>query len=186
MSRWLGRVLVRPLLLYRRLRYGYAFRRIPIAGPKYAIVDPADYERLRKYEWFLRRGPYCFHVRRHVPGGKGKKDILIYMHQEILKVPKGMVVDHINQDGMDNRSANLRPATPSQNLCNRKKRSGSKYSKYKGAYWHKLNRKWAARIGINKKEIHLGYFKNEMDAARAYDEAAKKYHGEFASPNFAE
>ncbi len=108
------------------------------------------------------------------------------MHQELVKVPDGMVVDHINHDGMDNRRANLRPATYSQNLYHRKNRSGAKYSKYKGVSWKKHNRKWEARIGFEKKEIHLGYFRSEIDAARAYDRAAKKYHGEFASLNFPE
>ena len=175
-----------PVLLYRRLRYGYAFRLIRMAQPRYAKVDPADYKRLRGYEWFCRNGKNSFYARRHVPGGKGKKEALIYMHQEVIKVPKGMVVDHINHDGMDNREANLRAATYSQNLCHRRKRSGAKYSKYKGVCWKKKNRKWVARIGLEKKEIHLGYFRSEIDAAKAYDRAAIKYHGDFACLNFSE
>jgi len=119
-----------------------------------------------------------------VRSGKGNKETLIYIHQEVIEVPKGMVIDHINHDGMDNRRANLRPATYSQNLYHRKKRSGAMYSKYKGVHWHKNHRKWLARITFEKKTIHLGYFRNEIEAARAYDEATKKYHGEFASLNF--
>jgi len=142
------------------------------------------YNRLRKYEWLTKKGKNSFYARRRVAGGKGKKETLIYMHQEIIEVPEGMVVDHINHDGMDNRGANLRPATYSQNLYHRKKRSGAMYSKYKGVHWHKLHRKWLARITFKKKTIHLGYFTDEIDAAKAYDEAAKKYHGEFASLNF--
>ena len=60
------------------------------------------------------------------------------------------------------------------------------YSKYKGVHWHKNHRKWLARITFEKNTIHLGYFRNEIEAAKAYDEAAKKYHGEFASLNFPE
>jgi len=101
-------------------------------------------------------------------------------------VPEGMVVDHINHDGMDNRKANLRAATHSQNLCHRRKHSGTKSSKYKGVHWHKFNKRWAARITFKKKTINLGYFRNEIDAAKAYDRAARKYHGEFASLNFPE
>ena len=111
------------------------------------------------------------------------------MHQEILKVPKGMVVDHINNDGMDNRSANLRAATKAQNSRNRKKflkSDGSKQSKYKGVSWHKKTHKWEASITFERKSIYLGIFKNEIDAAKAYDEAAKKYHGQFACLNFPE
>lgn len=182
----LGKLAVAILLLYRRLRYGYPFRRIPMAGPKYAIVDPADYERLRKYEWFARKGKNSFYARRYEARGKGKKETLVYMHQEIIKVPKGMMVDHINHDSMDNRRANLRAATTSQNSYNRKKLSRQCSSKYKGVWWHKSSLKWQARIIFEKKRIHLGTFKNEIDAAKAYDEAARKYHGEFACLNFPE
>jgi len=155
-----------------------------MAQPRYAKVDPADYERLRKYEWLTKKGKNSFYARRRVPTGKSKKEKLVYMHQMVVKVPKGMVIDHINQDGMDNRSGNLRPATHSQNLCNRKKRSGATQSKYKGIYWRKKVRKWQASIKCNKKRIELGYFRDEIEAAKAYDRAAKKYHGEFACLNF--
>jgi len=106
------------------------------------------------------------------------------MHQEIIEVPEGMVIDHINHDGMDNRMANIRAATHSQNMCNIRKRPGTKHSKYRGIYWKKKNRKWQAQITFEKKRICLGYFRNEIDAAKAYDRAARKYHGEFASLNF--
>ena len=155
-----------------------------MAQPQYAKVEPADYKRLRGYEWLSKKGKNSFYAQRLVPTGKAGKETLVYMHQEVIEVPEGMVVDHINHDGMDNREANLRAATYSQNLYHRKKRSGAKYSKYKGVSWKKVNRKWVARIGFEKKEIHLGYFHSEIEAAKAYDRAAIKYHGEFASLNF--
>ena len=155
-----------------------------MSQPKYAKVDPGDYERLRKYEWLARKGINSFYARRRVPTGKAKKEKLVYMHQMVIEVPEGMVIDHVNQDGMDNRSGNLRPATHSQNLYNRKKRSGATQSKYKGIYWRKKVRKWQASIKCNKKRIELGYFRDEIEAAKAYDRAAKKYHGDFACLNF--
>ena len=106
------------------------------------------------------------------------------MHHMVIKIPDGMVIDHINHDGMDNRSNNLRAATYSQNLYNRKKRSGATYSKYKGTHWHKIHKKWAARITFEKKTIELGYYLSEIEVAKAYDRAAKKYHAEFACLNF--
>ncbi len=157
-----------------------------MAQPRYAKVDPADYKRLCGYEWLAKKGRNSFFARRRVPAGKGGKEALIYMHQEIIEVPEGMVVDHINHDGMDNRGANLRAATYSENMYHRRKRSGAKQSKYKGIYWRKKNRKWQALITFEKKRIYLGYFWNEIEAAKAYDRAAMKYHGEFASLNFPE
>jgi len=181
---WLESIIVWPVLLYRRVRYGYAFRQIRMAQPRYAKVDPADYKRLKRYKWIARKGKNSFYTLRYAAGGKRKKGTLIYLHQEVIKVPQGMVIDHINHDGMDNRMANLRAATYSQNLCHRKKRSGTNQSKYKGIYWREKNRKWQALITFEKKKIYLGYFRSEIDAARAYDHAAKIYHGEFASLNF--
>ena len=157
-----------------------------MSQPRYAIVDPADYDRLKGHKWVTKKGDKTFYARRYIPRGKGKNDTLVYIHQEIIKVPKGMVVDHINHDGMDNRRANLRAATHSQNLCNRKKRSGAMYSKYKGVHWHKHHKKWSSRITFQKKTIELGSFEDEIEAAKAYDEAAKIHHGEFACLNFPE
>ena len=155
-----------------------------MSGPKYAKVDPADYKRLRKHEWLVKKTRNSYYSLRIGPGKKAGRESQIYMHKEILKVPEGMVTDHINRDGMDNRRANLRAATHSQNMCNKRKRSGPTYSKYKGIHWHKLHRKWKAAITFEKKRIYLGSFENEIDAAKVYDEAAKKYHGEFACLNF--
>jgi len=182
---WLEGIVVWPVLIYRRLRYGYTFRRIRMAQPKYAKVDPADYKRLKKYDWIARKGTNCFYAQILEPNVITEKKMM-HMHQVILEVPEGMVVDHINHDTMDNRSANLRAATKVQNSYNRKKLSRQCSSKYKGVWWHKSSLKWQARVIFEKKRIHLGTFKNEIDAAKAYDEAAKKYHGQFACLNFPE
>ena len=184
MARRVGRLGMGALLLYRRVRYGYAFRLIRMGQPRYAKVDPGDYERLRGYEWLARKGRNSFYALRRAARGKGGKEGIIYMHREVIEVGEGEVVDHINHDGLDNRGENLRAATASQNMCHRKKRSGATHSKYKGIYRRKKIGKWQAQITFEKKRICLGHFGDEIEAAEAYDRAAMKYHGDFASLNF--
>jgi hypothetical protein len=108
------------------------------------------------------------------------------MHREILNPPGHLMVDHINHNGLDNRKANLRLATCAQNSYNRRQGRKNKSSKYTGVSWKQWTKKWAAIICYKKKNIIVGYFENEIQAAKAYDKAAKKYHGEFASLNFME
>jgi len=181
---WLDYLLVWPLLLYRLLRYGYTFRRITLTQGKYAIVDCDDYFELIKYKWHAYRCGNTFYASRSIRTKDGKKHGF-NMHRQVLKVPDGMFVDHINRNGLDNRKANLRPATFNQNMRNRgeyKVRNCT--SKYKGVTWHREGKCWQARIIGNHKYIHLGSFRDELKAAKAYDKAAIKYHGEFAALNF--
>lgn len=140
-----------------------------------AIVDDEDYESLSKYRWLLHKAGYA--IRRE----KGKT---ILMHRCLIAVPAGMQVDHINHNGLDNRKNNLRPCTMAQNQRNRGV-SKSNTSGCKGVYWNRKTNKWVAQIVSNQNEkTYLGSFLDIKDAARGYDEAAKKYHGEFAKLNF--
>ena len=86
-------------------------------------------------------------------------------------------IDHINLDKSDNRWSNLREATNAQNQANKATLFG-----FKGAIWHKTNRKWCAKISRNNKTRHLGYLATQQEAAVAYAEAAKEFQGEFARP----
>jgi hypothetical protein len=105
------------------------------------------------------------------------------MHREVIDIPEGMVCDHINRKVFDNRKGNLRPATVSQNNCNTRKRAHTT-SRYRGVSWYARLNKWMAQINANGRRIHLGVFDDEVDAAKTYDAAARKYHGEFAVLNF--
>lgn len=181
---WLEKITVLPVLLYRRIRYGYPFRRIPLTQGKYAIVDSDDYYHLAKYKWHAARRDGRFYAIRAVRTGNGKKRH-IPMHRQVLKVAEGLLIDHINRNGLDNRRANLRPATPAQNVLNRTKFKKRTYgSKYKGVTYNRTKDLYQAQIQLNRKYIFLGFFQDEVRAAKAYDLAAKKYHGDFAALNF--
>ncbi|MHC4566413.1 MAG: 5'-3' exonuclease H3TH domain-containing protein, partial [Planctomycetota bacterium] len=109
------------------------------------------------------------------------------MYRQVIKVPDHLFVDHINRNRLDNRKANLRPATAAQNGQNRVKYRKGKYSsKYKGVSRRRSRMPWRATIRVNGRPKHLGSFTSEVRAAKAYDRAAKKYHGEFAVLNFSE
>jgi DNA polymerase-1 len=173
-----------PVLLYRRIRYGYGFRRIRLTRGKYALVDPDDYRHLSKHKWHAYPNGKTFYAARRATIN-GIKNRYIPMHRAVLKVPANMFVDHINRNGLDNRKANLRPATHAQNSCNRAKRSnGTCASKYKGVTARSERKSYQAQIRVNGNPIFLGSFRDEVQAAKAYDRAAKKYHCQYAVLNF--
>jgi hypothetical protein len=180
---WLDKICASPVIVYRRLKYGYSYRRIYLGQNEYTIVEPADYYTFSKYNWILIRcnkKPYAiseFKIGR-------KKTKRMYLHRAIMKAPKRCLVDHRNCDGLDNRRANLRFATYSQNLANRSKTKSKTTSKYRGVSFNKFSGKWGAVISFHYKQKWLGRFDNEVDAAKAYDKAARKYYKDFARLNF--
>jgi hypothetical protein len=101
------------------------------------------------------------------------------MHRSIMNPAPGLVVDHINGDGLDNRKANLRIATVSQNLANRSAQTNSK-SGIKGVSWSKQNKKWMVQIKKDMKRIHIGFYPTIEDATRAFEYASKLLFGQFA------
>jgi len=102
----------------------------------------------------------------------------LYVHGELPK--KGMVIDHIDRDGFNNRLSNLRVCTESQNRCNSKMHSNNT-SGHRGVSWHPQNREWRAAIWVNGRSFHSKTFKNIQDAIKWREEHAKQLHGEFAS-----
>lgn len=151
-------------------------REIPLSRGKVAIVDDEDYEWLMQWRWSYD-GRVAFRGGRKYEGRKN-----ISMHRVITNAQPNQDVDHINGDPLDNRKANLRCCAHAENQRNRKKQAGTA-STYKGVWWRKDVQRWAAGIMINQKQIHLGFFDSELDAARAYNSAALKYFGEFARLN---
>lgn len=144
-----------------------------------SIFDPEDYDLVvANGPWNLFRTAGLTYVKQ-VGGRK------TFLHRIITNAPNGMIVDHINRDGLDNRkSVNLRLATHHQNNGNIKKRSDAKTSEYRGVSWVRSHEKWRASIKDGPVHRTLGEFDNEAEAAMTYDEAAKRVFGAFANTNF--
>jgi hypothetical protein len=140
-----------------------------------AIIDVEDIKKIEKHKWYLSAQGY---VQAHIEGGLPK------IQHIILDVKPNMRehIDHINGNRIDNRRANLRFCVSAENARNRGKQKNNK-SGYKGVYNDGKSPNWAANIRVDKKTIYIGTFKNIIDAARAYNRAATKYHGDFARLN---
>jgi hypothetical protein len=152
------------------------FKLIPLTQEKYAIVDEEDYAELSKYKWHYNKKNK--HVRLGIRKYTSKT---LYMHRELLKTDSN--IDHINHNTLDNRKSNLRICTQADNCKNTSSRRG-KTSKFLGVHKHSQQNVWIAQIKVDGKIKHLGSFKDEEEAAKAYDKAAVEYFGEFASLNF--
>jgi hypothetical protein len=181
-------IFVWPVLLYRYCQFGYTYRRIYLGDRSWAILDQRDYYELSKFRWYIKGSFGKFYaVRNYKYDSRQTKTVS--MHREVMSAPRGLLVDHRNRNGLDNRRENLRLATSSQNNCNRPKRKNTS-SQYIGVCFNKAGKRWGVNIqnkNWNKgKKTFIGYFDLEIDAARAYDAAARKYHGEFAQLNFPE
>ena len=151
---------------------------IPLTQCKFAIVDADDYERLSLHKWYAHRS------RNMIYAGRQSDRCCISMHRVIMNAPKGMVCDHINHNGLDNRKCNLRVCTVKENSYNRSPLKGCT-SKYKGVCWLKKKRKWMFQIRANQRsEYYSGVFSSEAEAALAYDLKADELFGRFAYLNF--
>lgn len=151
---------------------------IPLSRGLFAKCSPEDFDMLSATVWSaLVRGLTPYAVGRPGPGQHRP------MHRVVSGEPDGYLVDHRNHDGLDNRRANLRPATQQQNLANRRKVPGFS-SGYIGVSWSRRHSKWFAQVSIGGVRSYLGSSRDEAEAARYYDYAVRRTRGEFASPNF--
>jgi hypothetical protein len=158
-------------------------KEIQLTQGKVALVDDCDFEELNQHKWTANRhilkNRLIWYAVRHIRRQDGIRRTL-GMHQQILS---GVCeIDHRDGDGLNNRRSNLRPATHSHNQWNRHKSPGHS-SRFKGVVRRNKTRAWHARITFNREVLHLGYFSEEEDAAKAYDLAARKNFGEFALTN---
>jgi hypothetical protein len=180
---WWDIICIWPVMVYRWWKYGYTYRRIYLGEGEWTIVEPTDYYRLKNYNWYIGGNGKEFYAFRNIKIGPGKTK-MVSMHREIMNPPAGLLVDHRNNDTLDNRRANLRLATHSENSYNRPKTKAKTTSQYIGIYSEKRTGRWTVKIRVNGERLWLGRFESEIEAAKAYDAAAKKYHGEFARLNF--
>lgn len=150
---------------------------VPLNHGQNCLIDPEDYHLVAGTKWRAAFRGSSYYVMRSVrrDGRSGAE----YLHRLILNAPAGALVDHIDCNGLNNQRSNLRLCTQSQNQGNQRQKHG----KYRGVSWHKATQKWAARISIYKRIVHLGLFDTAESAASAYDIAARLHFGEFARLN---
>jgi hypothetical protein len=117
----LNRILQAVYFVYCRIRFGGNIRLIPLTKFRFIIVDAEDYDRLKQFKWYAVFSSKTCYAYRNVRIPNSKKYKKVAMHRVILQPPDGLLIDHVNHNGLDNRKANLRLATTFQNSCNRRK-----------------------------------------------------------------
>lgn len=156
---------------------------IPLSKGLFALVDDDVASLVNQKFWTAytnRKKTRRYALFREHPSKK-----TIFLHNWIMQVPEGKVVDHINGDGLDCRKINMRICLPAENKRNNGKWSSKTSSRFKGVHYAPRYRlKWAAAINFNRKTVHIGRFGTETEAAKAYDVAARNQFGAFARPNF--
>lgn len=154
---------------------------VPLArGKGLAVIDAEDAQLVGAYNWSLRQGDRTDYAVTNVRRADGRWRCLT-LHR--LLIGTAEEVDHIDGNGLHNRRCNLRRATPTENRRNRKTQRNNT-SGFKGVDFVRREGAWRARVAVDQLTICLGYFDNVIDAALAYDRAAREHHGSFALTNF--
>jgi hypothetical protein len=155
---------------------------IPLTQGQMTVIDATDYPLISGHNWWAQKVDGGFYAVTKIRQPDGRRRA-VQMQRLLMGDPPGLNVDHRNRDTLDNRRANLRVATDSQNKANtpryRNNRSG-----FKGVYWKPRHRQWEVQIRHHGRCHFLGYFRTAEEAARAYDAGARELHGAFARCNF--
>lgn len=152
-------------------------------------IDEEDLHKIQTNVWHIAKSGNRQYAITNIKNEKGK-NTTTGLHRIIMNLKQGECCDHINHDGLDNRKQNLRKVTKHQNQLNRLKNVTQNQhpctSTYKGVSWNKTKNLWTASISYNKKQIYIGWYKDETEAAQAYDKKAVELHGIYAYTNFGE
>lgn len=140
-------------------------RYIPLTKGLYAIVDVGDYDEVNRFLWVAHKDKNITYARRALPRENGVQTDQKMHHLIMGKPPKGLMIDHINGNGLDNRKCNLRFVTNRENCMNRHRNYTSSYP---GVTWNKRSGVWNAQAQVNGKHVHIGTFHKEIDAYNAY------------------
>lgn len=155
---------------------------VPLYGGDIALVDELDASLVLAHSWHIRPSGYSRYAQTNV--FTGSRWVIRQMHRLLLGAKAHQLVDHINGNGLDNRRANLRLCTSSENGRNRRNANKNNTTGYRGVSLRKKSGRYQAYISSSEGiRIHLGFFSTAEDAALAYNEATLRHHGAFASLN---
>ena len=161
---------MKPNKVYDRASAG---THISLTQGQWAIVDALDWRRLCHLHWYATKRRNTFYACANIVNDLGKRTV-VYMHDLVLLPPPGKLVDHRNGNGCDNRRANIRVTTHSQNALNMHRTRKDNTSGHTGVYWVKQHQLWKAVLHLNGKDNHLGYFKDKAGAIAARKVAMAK------------
>ena len=157
---------------------------IELTDGKEVLVDDEDAPALELWAWsFITKksgGGYAYRDVKHPTTRKRTRKL---MHREIMNAPKGLLVDHIDGNGLNNQRSNLRLVTPTQNKQNQTASRKDKKSGFKGVSWCPSKNSWRVSITVNGVNRTLGYFKDIQLGKEAYNRAALEAFGVYARVN---
>lgn len=152
---------------------------IPLTKGYEAVIDAGDVPKVEGVNWIATTPKHHIYAMRSLPRDSLGHQEKVMMHRLILGAPEGVLVDHINGNGLDNRKSNLRLVTFLENAWNARKYKTSTTG-LKGVTYEPSRQKWRARINVAGKRMSLGWFDTPGAAHTAYCDAAKRWHGEYA------
>lgn len=151
-------------------------QKIELSKGLFAVVDDCDADRVRAHRWHAARRVHTTYAASNIMTESGRHYALL--HRFVMGATDGLLVDHINGNGLDNTRSNLRFATPEQNARNRAGRGASRFVGVR-----LIGGRWCAFVIPSGTEIYLGSYATEELAAAAFNAAARVVYGEFVREN---